>query len=51
MYVVTITKPCGYVYNHLVPGNRLRTFLALASSVLLPGEALTYRHQADAATA
>lgn len=42
MFTVTITKPCGYVFNHAVSRAGLREFLANAASVLLPGETLTY---------
>lgn len=43
MFIVTITRADGYVFNHQVDVRRLKSFLAEASSVLLPGEALSYR--------
>ena len=47
MYIVTITQADGYVANHAVAARRLRGFLALASSVLLPGESLSYKLAPD----
>lgn len=44
MYIVTIRRPDGYEFNHSVEGPRLKHFLELASSVLLLGETLSYRH-------
>lgn len=43
MYIVTMTRADGHVFNHEVSEANLRDFLAQYASVLFPGETLSFR--------
>ena len=42
MYLVTMHRKDGHIFNYEVPQHNLREWLKQCSAVLLPGEALTY---------
>ena len=42
MYLVTVHRKDGHIFNYEVPKHNLREWLKQCSAVLLPGEALCY---------